>query len=206
MFWVDALGYAASASVLATFCMNRMVPLRVVAICSNVLFAAFGGLAHINPVLVLHVILLPINTVRLIQVLVDIQEPLSVTSALMVFAPLIGVIRPDRKFNRGREPKRRRTGQSDRRDSEIDPEQCRRMARVCDWKAGTEVDPNTRKRWLDLGRRWRDLAAQVDAEGTVGAAPRAVGGMAQRVPVPNARELRLIASAGPRSAAAGQSR
>ena len=69
MNWIDLLGYAASASVLVTFCMSTMVPLRVVAICSNVLFATFGGLAHIYPVFVLHVILLPVNIARLIQIL-----------------------------------------------------------------------------------------------------------------------------------------
>jgi CRP/FNR family transcriptional regulator, cyclic AMP receptor protein len=65
----DILGYAASASVLITFCMSTMVPLRVVAIVSNILFATFGGLAHIYPVLVLHVVLLPVNIIRLMQIL-----------------------------------------------------------------------------------------------------------------------------------------
>jgi CRP/FNR family transcriptional regulator, cyclic AMP receptor protein len=67
--WIDLLGYAASASVLVTFCMSTMVPLRVVALCSNALFAAFGAIAHIYPVLVLHLILLPVNVVRLVQIL-----------------------------------------------------------------------------------------------------------------------------------------
>lgn len=74
MFWVDLLGYAASASVLATFCMSAMAPLRAVAICSNVLFAAYGGLAHIYPVLILHMILLPLNVMRLLQVIVDTRN------------------------------------------------------------------------------------------------------------------------------------
>jgi len=69
MSGVDLLGYAASASVLITFCMSTMVPLRIVAICSNVLFAAFGALAHIYPVLILHLILLPVNVARLTQLL-----------------------------------------------------------------------------------------------------------------------------------------
>jgi len=64
---IEVLGYAASGCVLATFCMRAMIPLRVVAICSNVLFALFGALAHIYPVLLLHVILLPVNVVRLHQ-------------------------------------------------------------------------------------------------------------------------------------------
>ncbi len=43
------------------------MPLRVVAIGSNVLFATYGALAHIHPVFLLHVVLLPINITRLIQ-------------------------------------------------------------------------------------------------------------------------------------------
>ena len=66
--WTDMIGWAASATVLATFCMNTMMPLRVLAIISNVLFCAFGAIAHIFPVLVLHAILLPVNVVRLVQV------------------------------------------------------------------------------------------------------------------------------------------
>ena len=81
MNWIDILGYAASASVLATFCTSTMVPLRVIAICSNVLFATFGALAHIYPVLVLHLILLPVNIARLIQILRLIQS-ISATHAL----------------------------------------------------------------------------------------------------------------------------
>ena len=38
MNWTDLLGYAASAMVLATFCMSRMFYLRLVAIGSIVLF------------------------------------------------------------------------------------------------------------------------------------------------------------------------
>jgi len=77
MSWIDFIGYAACACVLATFCMSTMVPLRMVAICSNVLFVTFGALAHIYPVLVLHVVLLPVNTVRLLQALVPTKEGLA---------------------------------------------------------------------------------------------------------------------------------
>jgi hypothetical protein len=67
--WIDILGYAASASVLVTFCMSTMVPLRIIAIFSNLLFAAFGAFAHIYPVMVLHLILFPVNITRLVQIL-----------------------------------------------------------------------------------------------------------------------------------------
>ena len=68
MTLVDLLGYAASASVLVTFCMNTMIPLRVSALLSNVLFSLFGLWAHIYPVMILHLILFPVNIVRLLQI------------------------------------------------------------------------------------------------------------------------------------------
>ena len=68
MTLVDFLGYAASASVLATFCMSTMIPLRVTAILSNILFSLFGLWAHIYPVMILHLILFPVNIVRLLQI------------------------------------------------------------------------------------------------------------------------------------------
>ena len=65
MSTVEAMGYLASALVLATFCMRDMVPLRCVAIASNLAFIAYGALADLGPVLVLHLLLLPVNVGRL---------------------------------------------------------------------------------------------------------------------------------------------
>jgi len=67
MTWVDLLGYAASAAVLAAFCMSTMIPLRILALVSNVLFATYGYFDHLYPVLVLHAILFPVNALRLVQ-------------------------------------------------------------------------------------------------------------------------------------------
>jgi hypothetical protein len=68
MSGTDLLGYAASATVLATFCMTSMLRLRLVAIASNILFILFGAMAHIHPVLLLHLVLLPVNLARLMQI------------------------------------------------------------------------------------------------------------------------------------------
>jgi CRP/FNR family cyclic AMP-dependent transcriptional regulator len=67
MMLVDGIGYVAASLVLATFCMRRMVALRLVAIASNVAFIGYGSLAGIDPVLLLHVLLLPMNALRLAQ-------------------------------------------------------------------------------------------------------------------------------------------
>lgn len=65
--WIDLLGYAASAAVLATFCMSTMIPLRILGLISNVLFCSYGYLDHLYPVLILHGILFPVNLMRLLQ-------------------------------------------------------------------------------------------------------------------------------------------
>ena len=56
------------SDVLATFCMQTMMPLRLTAILSNILFASFGLWAHIYPVMILHLILFPVNALRLLQI------------------------------------------------------------------------------------------------------------------------------------------
>jgi CRP/FNR family transcriptional regulator, cyclic AMP receptor protein len=64
---IDILGLGAGALVLATFYLKTMIPLRVVAMASNVAFAAYGVLADALPIVVLHCLLLPLNAVRLYQ-------------------------------------------------------------------------------------------------------------------------------------------
>jgi len=49
--------------------MKDMVQLRMVSICSNVAFIAYGLSLHLTPVWVLHALLLPMNGFRLMQVL-----------------------------------------------------------------------------------------------------------------------------------------
>ena len=63
----EPVGYLASLLVLASFCMRDRVALRVVAIAGNLAFIAYGGLADIGPVLLLHVVLLPVNLLRLVE-------------------------------------------------------------------------------------------------------------------------------------------
>jgi CRP/FNR family transcriptional regulator, cyclic AMP receptor protein len=67
-FAIEVLGYVASAFVVATYFVRTMMPLRYFAICANVLFICYGLLAGIYQVFFLHLILFPINTVRLIQI------------------------------------------------------------------------------------------------------------------------------------------
>ena len=65
--WVQLAGYAASLLVFSTFYMKTMIPLRCVAIASNVAFLTYGYFASLYPVFFLHVVLLPLNVFRLRQ-------------------------------------------------------------------------------------------------------------------------------------------
>jgi hypothetical protein len=67
-------GWVAALLVFSSFFMRTMVPLRTVAICSNVAFIAYallglryGVFGRVYPILVLHSGLLPLNLVRLRQ-------------------------------------------------------------------------------------------------------------------------------------------
>jgi hypothetical protein len=100
----DLLGYAASAAVLATFCMNSMLCLRLVAIGSNILFIWFGAMAHIHPVLLLHLILLPVNLRRLTQIwrpsaaTMRLSATANPRRAMAVIAEVFSRVRPSKSM------------------------------------------------------------------------------------------------------------
>jgi hypothetical protein len=61
---IDAIGFVAAGLVFLTFWMKTLMALRVVAIASNVAFAAYGYIADLTPILALHAMLLPLNIFR----------------------------------------------------------------------------------------------------------------------------------------------
>jgi hypothetical protein len=63
----DISGFVASALVLFTFLTNDMRLLRIIAIFSNVAFIAYGVLGGLWPILCLHLLLLPVNATRLVE-------------------------------------------------------------------------------------------------------------------------------------------
>jgi CRP/FNR family transcriptional regulator, cyclic AMP receptor protein len=72
--WIVVAGWLAALLVFSSFFMKTIVPLRIIALVSNVAFIAYGllGLAYgvfgrVYPILVLHSCLLPLNVIRLRQ-------------------------------------------------------------------------------------------------------------------------------------------
>ena len=69
MNWVEALGYLGALLTLSTYSMKRMIPLRVISMCASSVFVAYGFFAPVYPQLLLHGVLLPLNAVRLREML-----------------------------------------------------------------------------------------------------------------------------------------
>ena len=70
--WIIVAGWVAAVLVFSAFFMRTMIPLRIVAIASNVAFIAYallglryGVFDRLYPILVLHSALLPLNLIRL---------------------------------------------------------------------------------------------------------------------------------------------
>jgi hypothetical protein len=91
MNWIDGVGFLASAAVLATFCMKRMIVLRIIALISNILFAGYAYLDHLYPVLTLHLILIPINCFRLRELCGQSLLAAGIEHRVTLFARTVGV-------------------------------------------------------------------------------------------------------------------
>lgn len=65
---VQAIGFAGALLVFLAFWMKSMVPLRLIAIGSNIAFIAYGVSVGAAPVWMLHAALLPMNLLRLLEI------------------------------------------------------------------------------------------------------------------------------------------
>jgi hypothetical protein len=66
---IDLLGHLGALVIIATYSMKTMIPLRVTGIVGSCIFITYGYLSSTWPVLVLHLVVLPLNIVRLRQML-----------------------------------------------------------------------------------------------------------------------------------------
>jgi len=84
----DYLGYVASALVLCTFCTKTMMPLRIIALGSNVAFISYGAMLQLYPVLILHAVLLPLNVWRLSEIFRLVKQVRATNDDDQVFSAL----------------------------------------------------------------------------------------------------------------------
>jgi hypothetical protein len=62
--WIEFAGYLACGLVFATFYMKTLIPLRILAIASNIVFIIYAAGQDLVPILILHALLLPLNLWR----------------------------------------------------------------------------------------------------------------------------------------------
>ncbi|MBI3436123.1 MAG: cyclic nucleotide-binding domain-containing protein [Proteobacteria bacterium] len=65
--WTELIGYLAVPVTVATFSMKTMIPLRIMALTSNVIFITSGLLGQSYTTFFMHLALLPLNAYRLHQ-------------------------------------------------------------------------------------------------------------------------------------------
>lgn len=64
---IELSGWSAASLTMMTFVCRDMVRLRMLALGANAAFVAYGAMAALTPVLVLHLVLAPINLWRLVE-------------------------------------------------------------------------------------------------------------------------------------------
>jgi hypothetical protein len=67
--WNQIPGYIGAAFVIASFLSKTMIPLRALSMASNVFFMVYAALHLQYPTLLMHTVLLPLNAVRLQQMM-----------------------------------------------------------------------------------------------------------------------------------------
>jgi hypothetical protein len=65
--YLEIVGFIGAALAIATLAMKAMIPLRVVGIASSIFQIAFAASTGVTPMLIQHVILLPLNAYRLYE-------------------------------------------------------------------------------------------------------------------------------------------
>lgn len=86
---IDILGYMAACLMFSTFYMKNMIPLRLAGIASNVTFIIYTFQAGIWPIFALHAALLPMNCLRLTQMLRLIKQVRKASEGDMSFEFMI---------------------------------------------------------------------------------------------------------------------
>ena len=79
MWWVEAIGYAGTSLTVAAWAMKTSMRLRIAGILSSLAFLLYGYLTQSYPVMIMEMILMPLNIMRLCEMMRLVS---SVSSAL----------------------------------------------------------------------------------------------------------------------------
>lgn len=67
--WIEMVGFSGTGFTILAYGMKYLVPLRIAAILSSIAFLIYGVLTQSYPLVVMEVVLLPINSYRLMELL-----------------------------------------------------------------------------------------------------------------------------------------
>lgn len=67
--FLELTGYLAAVFMFSSFFMKKMIPLRVLGMASNACFIIYAGSKGVYPLLLLHSCLLPLNLIRMLQMI-----------------------------------------------------------------------------------------------------------------------------------------
>jgi len=89
MTLADFFGYVAAALLLGTFSVRTMIPLRILGISSSVAFLIYAYLGSLTPIIILHVILLPLNLYRFVEIFRQTRDAEGATNSAEGLAVLL---------------------------------------------------------------------------------------------------------------------
>ncbi len=72
--WPETVGYVGVVLTIAASSMRTMIPLRVLAIATNVVFLGHGILIGLGPAVAVNAVLLPLNAWRLVQMVALVRK------------------------------------------------------------------------------------------------------------------------------------
>jgi CRP/FNR family cyclic AMP-dependent transcriptional regulator len=95
--YVDMVGYMGGLVTVWGLNQKTMIPLRAGAVIGNLVFLIFGFLAGSNPTFVVHALLLPLNTYRMLQMLRLVRDMRQSTGGNNSLEPLVPFMKRERE-------------------------------------------------------------------------------------------------------------
>jgi len=71
---IEVIGYGGTALTVASYAMRTIIPLRIAAILASLLFIIYGFIIGSWPVIITEAMLVPLNVIRLVQVIRLIRQ------------------------------------------------------------------------------------------------------------------------------------
>jgi CRP/FNR family transcriptional regulator, cyclic AMP receptor protein len=99
--WIELVGFGGTVFTIAAYSMRTILPLRIAGILSSVFFISYALLIQSWPVLATELVILPLNVVRLYQILTLIKKVDEAADTDKLSAEWLQPFGRDRKYKAG---------------------------------------------------------------------------------------------------------